>query len=247
MQQDWPILILTLPGDEVRRQPLLDALAEMGLSWRLMFGVDGRNGLPSEYEAMVDRDRCAQKMRRAISDPELACALTHRAAYQEIVSSGVEAALILEDDALVQPGLKDFIAAGGMTARPMILLDYGRIPVSRVSGRNFGQFGRLWRVVGSAPFTTGYIVSRDAARYLLDVTSPVQSVADWPGSLYDARAYALSPRLVHHLPVDNHLSHIAPGRSKNLLHESKKSRWRYFTKSYWRGYLRLRLAWRLDP
>lgn len=247
MSRRSKVFVMTLPGDEARRAPLLAELARQGIAHELVMGIDGRAGLPPELEAMVDRDLAARTMRRRLTDGELACALSHRAIYQRILDEGLDAALVLEDDALIQPRLGDFLRAGGMFARPMILLDYARVSVSRISGQQFGDFGRLWRVVVNPPFATGYIVSARSARHLLRVTTPIGSVADWPGDLYHARAYALSPRLVDHLPIGNPMSHLSPEREPAMPHGQGKPRWRYLTRAYWRGIVRRRASMRIDP
>ena len=241
------VFVLTLPGDDARRAPLLSELERQGIDYELFFGINGRNGLSPEHEKMVDRAAAEQVMRRVLTNGEFACALSHRAIYERVLAEGLDAAMVLEDDALLRPDLGDFVRAGGLYAAPMILLDYSRVSVSRVSGKPFQGFGRLWRVVVTPMLATGYVVSASAARALLKRTTPIQAVADWPGDIYELKAYALSPRLVDHLPEGNDLSHLAAGRAINKPRSIVKSRFRYFTSTYWRGYLRRRLSMRIDP
>lgn len=241
------VFVLTLPDDADRRAPLLAELDRQQIAYRLFYGIDGRAGLSPEHEAMVDRAAAARTMRRRLTDGELACALSHRAIYQQILDEGLPAALILEDDAIISPRLGAFLRDGGLMARPMILLDYSRVSVVRFPARAFRDYGRLWRVVVNPHFATGYGVQASAARYLLSVTTPIAAVADWPGDLYHAGAYALSPRLVDHLPVGNTLSHLSPEREPAMPRHSQKSRRRYLTRQYWRGILRRRLSRRVDP
>lgn len=247
MPKKFKIFVLTLQGDDERRAPLLAELQKQRLEYELFFGIDGRRGLSPELESMIDRAEAERVMRRRLTHGEFACALSHRGIYERILAEGLEAALVLEDDALISPRLGDFIRSGGCFAAPMILLDYSRISVSRFTSRSIRGFGQLWRVVVNPNFATGYIVSNGAAQELMRRTTPIRSVADWPGDIYGLKAWALSPRLVDHLPIGNELSHLAPEREPNIPRGVKKSRLRYFKKAYWRGYVRRRLSKRVNP
>lgn len=241
------VFVLTLPGDEARRGPLLSELERQGIDYELFYGVDGRHGLSPEHEAMIDRPAAEKVMRRILTDGEFACTLSHRAIYEKILADSLDAALILEDDAIVSSRLGEFLRAGGLYAAPMTLLDYSRVSVSRLPGKQFQDFGRLRRIIVSPSLATGYAVSSAVARTLLQWTTPVSSVADWPGDLYELKAVALSPRLVDHPPEGNALSHLATQRAPKMLQERKKPFSRHFTATYWRSYLRRRLSTRLDP
>ncbi|CAM5434066.1 hypothetical protein FALB51S_02694 [Frigidibacter albus] len=54
-QPHWPIRIITLESDAARRAPLMQRLDELGLTYELSFGIDGRAGLSPELEARIDR------------------------------------------------------------------------------------------------------------------------------------------------------------------------------------------------
>lgn len=239
------VFVLTLADDHARRAPLLQALQRQQIDFELFFGVDGRNGLPAQYEAMIDRDEAERAVRRRLTDAEFACSLSHRAIYERMLSEHLDAALILEDDAIVSPRLGEFLQAGGCFAAPMILLDYSRVSVSPLSGRPFQSFGHLWRVVVTPCFATGYVLSAWAARELLRRTTPVRSIPDWPCDIHELKAYALHPRLVDHLPVGNTLSHLAADRDQTKTRKKSPRRW--LTRLYWATYLRRRLSKRIDP
>ena len=158
------VFVLTLPGDDARRAPLLNELERQGIDYELFFGVDGRHGLSPKHEAMIDRRAAEKAMRRTLTDGEFACTLSHRAIYEKMLTEDLDAVLILEDDALITPRLGEFVRAGGLYAAPMILLAHSRVSVSRMPGKRFQDFGRLWRVVLSPSMATGYVVSAAAAQ-----------------------------------------------------------------------------------
>jgi len=241
----FKVFVLTLAGQHARRAPLLLELQRQQIDFELFFGIDGRKGLPAQHEAMIDRDEAERVLRRRMTDGEFACALSHRAIYERMLSEGLDAALILEDDAIVAPRLGEFVRSGGCFAAPMILLDYSRVSVSLLSGRPYKSFGHLWRVVVTPCFATGYVLSAWAARELMVKTTPVRSISDWPCDIHELKACALHPRLVDHLQVGNTLSHLAADRQQTKTR--KKSPRRYLSREYWGSYLRKRLSKRIDP
>lgn len=241
-----PILILSLPGDEARRAPLLERLAALGLDYEVVLGVDGRKGLPADLEREVDREAVLRNSRRALTDGELACALSHRRACQTVLDRGWQAAVILEDDAVVSERLRDFIRAGGATRWPMTLLDYSRISVARGSGTEICPGLRAHRVMFNATLNTGYSVSRAAAQVLVSAASPVRGRADWPCDLHGLSAVAIHPRPVDH-PPEGTLSHLEQERAKLERKVAGKPAGRYLSLGYWRGTLRKKRAVRLDP
>ncbi|MEG4644940.1 glycosyltransferase family 25 protein [Paracoccus sp. APAP_BH8] len=247
MRADWPIFILTLEGDEARRQPLLDQLAGMGLQWRLIYGVDGRRGLPAEYLSMIDRDAAHDRLKRPMTDSEFACALSHRQIYETIMDEGLDGALVLEDDAILTPDFPDFIRAGHHLTDTLALLYHysGRaLPWQR---KKAGRW-LMYRPTRRASGCTGYTLSRNTAHELLQATTPVSFVSDWPVDLYHSRAWLVSPRVVHHAPPGQGLSHLAGERTAAEMQRprEKKNPARFLKASYYRGLVRRRLARRVD-
>lgn len=191
---DWPIIILSLEGDEGRRQALTDALMQAGLPFRIFYGVDGRRGLPAAYDPLIDREAAQKRLRRRMTDAEFACALSHRAIYSLILDENLAGAVILEDDAIITPDFVEFIRSGLQRIGTMMLMDYnyGRaLPWQR---KALGRW-TLHRAAQRATFTSSYSVSRSAAMTLLEATTPVSYVADWPVNLYEMGAWLVSPKL----------------------------------------------------
>lgn len=244
VQTDWPIFVLTLEGDEERRQPLLDQLKKMGLQWRLIFGVDGRKGLPPEYEAMIDREAAQNRLNRPMTDPELACALSHRHIYNLVLEEGLSGAVVLEDDAILWPDFHDFLRGGYHLTETLLLLDYdfGRaLPWQR---RKVGRW-RMYRPARMPTLATAYTLSRNTARELLQAATPVSFVADWPADLYHLCAWLVAPRVVDHSLPGQGLSHLFDQRSSVQRPRERKSFARFLQAEYYRGLLRRRLARRV--
>ena len=222
MSLDWPILVLTLEGDDERRQPLLDALNDADLSYQLVIGVDGRRGLSAEYQMLVDRDTAQTRTGRPLSDGEFACALSHRQIYHHILESDLPGAIILEDDAIIQPGFAEFIRSRQYQRVPMVLLDFGfgrALPFRRI--RVAG--GDLRRAT-QATMTNAYSVSANVAGQLFRATTPVTYFADWPVDLYHLKAWLMAPRLVTHEAPGQGQSHLEIQRAALAKTASKASR-----------------------
>jgi len=73
----FPVFVLTLSGDDKCRAPPLEKLGVLELSCERAFGIDGRKGLPSECEQLIDREGAPACAGRNPSDGEYARALSH--------------------------------------------------------------------------------------------------------------------------------------------------------------------------
>lgn len=221
MPAPYPIFVLTLDGDEQRRAPLLSRLDAMGLKYELCYGVDGRQGLSDEYEAMIDRAGTEDFAGRPLTDGEFACALSHRSFYQRIVKENLPGAIILEDDALLSDGFANFVRAGDYEKAPMVLLDYAFGRALPFMSRQVAS-GMLRKSAKQATTTTAYSISNPTAQKLLEATTPVRCVADWPFSLYHLDAWLMEPRLANHNPPETPgNSHLFSDR-KAIAKPSKK-------------------------
>lgn len=208
--RDWPVFILTLPGDDKRRMGLEEALADAGLAWELYYGIDGRDGLPAEYEQFVDRQTARHKLGRDMSDGELACALSHRAIYQTILQRRLPGAIILEDDARPTPAFVSVVKEKVFMRAPITLFhhSYGRAVRGRRTRLADGVVS--YRAAQRATSTMAYALRSDAAQRLLDCSTPVSFQADWPCDLYELNAWLCVPRLF--TEAEGNASHLQNDR-----------------------------------
>lgn len=236
--QRWPIFVLTLPGDEERRAPLLRRLDGFGLDYELFMGVDGRAGLPDDYRGMVDPDAARDRLGYSMTDGEFACALSHRAIYAKLCDDDLPGAIILEDDAQLADGFADFIRSDCYQKLPMTLIDYafGRaLPLLRHRSAG-GQPWVLRRAV-QGTVTTAYTLRQDAARRLLDATTPVSHPADWPVELFQVGAWMCVPRLAWHDAPGQRVSHLDKERQSDKVPKRQK-------RGFW-GSIRSRISVRV--
>lgn len=149
-------------------------------------------------------------MGRALTPGEYACALSHRLALEAFLRGTGTHALILEDDAVVGPGLLRFVEEHGYEAASLVLLHHVR---ARVTSRAPVPLcaGHEGLTVALNPFrTTAYSVDRDAAAALVAAFTPVTSTADWPLDLTRLGALAAMPEIVGHPPVTKGQTMIGP-------------------------------------
>lgn len=209
---DWPIFVLTLHGDDARRAPLMAQLAAAGLTARLHHGIDGRHGLPSAFEPLVDRATAQARLGRAMTDGEFACALSHRAICRRLLDEGLPGAIVLEDDAILRPGFAALIGEADLAPLPLVLIDHAFARAVRFTRRPLGAVSRH-RVATNGTMANAYFVNRQGAEALLRAATPVSHPADWPCCLHRLGAWMLAPRLAgHEPPGQGRVSHLDAGR-----------------------------------
>jgi len=238
----WPILVLSLEGDEARRAPLLGSLAAMGLEAEVLIGVDGRAGLPEWAEAEVDRAR-AVRYGRAMTDGELACALSHRRAYRRIVERGLPGALILEDDAIVEETFARFTEARGYDAGEIVVLGHRKTWVRRGTAAELAPGLGARRLVATPIGAYGYSLSARGARHLIDHATPVRAPADWPCDISRLTALASEAQIVTHPEELDGQSHLDRGRRGKTRQRGRHAR--FLRRDYWAGWWRKRLGRRI--
>jgi len=193
MNPEIPIFVISLEDAASRRDPLLAQLAEFRLQYRVFRAIDGRNGLSSEFEGSIDRDGALINLGRPLADVEYACALSHVGVYRLILSLGLKGAIVLEDDASLEPGFATLLGRMDLKRLDMLFFNYGHARVWRFGGEPVEGTGySLLRLVHNTGLASGYYISARGAEFVLDNGLPVSLPADW---LCDLRA--LKPRVVY--------------------------------------------------
>ena len=118
----WPIFVISLKDAHERRAKIRKALDDRGLEYEIMDAVDGRGGLPEEYEGILNRAGTHAAFTRDMSDTEYACALSHMSVYEQIVERHFPGAIVLEDDAILSPLFDEFLEARGYLQGKLIQL-----------------------------------------------------------------------------------------------------------------------------
>lgn len=234
--QPWPIFIVSLKDATERRRQILTRCAALGLQPELVDAIDGREGLPPEAERLVDRIAAESRVGRKLTDGEYACALSHRSIYQRICGESLPGAIILEDDAILTRDFADFLAGKGYLEADLVQMDHLDARVWHRKGRAWSESISLFPLAANASLTSGYSLSARAARYLLDHSSPLAGLADWPCDTMPLSPLATFPRVVEHPETNGVTSALEAERETSRRAQSKAAepRWnRFFRQSYW--------------
>ena len=176
-----PVFVLSLPDCHERRSRITGSLDRLGIPFEFIDGVDGRNGLPPEYESQIDRE-ATRRAGRILSDAEFACSLSHIKIYRRIVEEKIEYALMLADDHQPLPTLVEYLSGRYYEDAELTQLRYSKAYVRRKGVKPlFGDYTSHLRaprmnITGSC----ACVISRNAALHFIENALPITNVADWP-------------------------------------------------------------------
>lgn len=239
------VFLLSLEDATVRRACLISAFETRSVPYEIWHAIDGREGLPPEYEIMIDRAAARRHLGREMGNAEFACALSHHFIYRELLARGLDMAVILEDDAIVDDAFFDFLKIHETPTYDLLLLDHSRALVRRTDQMKLEKGKVAYRCISTPWLTTGYIITHAGAQKLVDQSLPITEPADWPADLSKMQAYALSPRLVDHPDMKTASSDIRQDRelcSPSASRQKRRNSRRFLRLSYWRKTYRKRLG-----
>lgn len=196
------IVVISLPDDAARRAEIGARLQELGLDHEFFDAIDGRQGVPVEYEPMLDRPAIESFWRR-LTNGEIACALTHAFAAR-MVGEGNEPAIILEDDAILPDDFARLVRSGLLEAsgHDLVLLYHHNTRAVKWPRQPLFD-GYELRVPLKAPWgAVAYYVSPEGARTIAARSLPIRGVADWGFDILDMKTSCIVPRIVEHPPYD---------------------------------------------
>lgn len=206
------VYVISLEGSEARRAPLLAALSNLGLSFEVYLGVDGRDGLSAADEARIDRASAKCHAKRELTDAEFACALSHLDVHAKLLSDGLPRALVLEDDAVIDASLPTTLKQLEDFAHDLGLLDHEEVRSAWFPEQRFQSGATLWRVKNIPSRTTGYTISAAGAAELVKRSFPVSFTADWPFDISQLKTFAILPRAIARPDDDDETSLIRASR-----------------------------------
>jgi glycosyl transferase family 25 len=105
------IFVINLPEDADRRRAIEGQLGRLGLSYEVLPAIKGAQLTPNERRRQYDEKWFVRNEGRPALPGELGCALSHLAAYRLVVARKIPYALILEDDAWLNPNLPQLLQA----------------------------------------------------------------------------------------------------------------------------------------
>jgi glycosyl transferase, family 25 len=233
--QDWPVFVISLTDAGERRARISEQLSALSIPFEFVDAIDGRSGLPAEYERMIDRAGTLVQERRGVSDAEYACALSHMSVYKRILDQNLPGAIVLEDDAILGAGFAAYRGARAYEHGDLIQLDYKDARLWRwaKAAKRFPEF-TLMPMAKPGLLANGYSVTSAGAKHLYTYGLPVRSPADWPCDVSAITTYLTIPRLVDHPPLGTEQSSIEGSRRTMLIIQSKRRNARFLNAAYWR-------------
>lgn len=182
---NFGIYVINLPEAEGRRGRVLSHLAELGLGSAVVIrAVRGSALLAEERALRADDAQSVLRYGRVLTAGELGCALSHVCAYDRLLASSHEFALILEDDAVLLPDVVPLLRSQQL--RDWLLQPEPRLllltPIRAFLKRGARCLERGYRLVRvrRAWEGYGYVVNRAAAEAMRRLNSPAWlSADDW--------------------------------------------------------------------
>ena len=174
------IFVINLREDFARREAIENQLRNLGLSHEFFPAIHGKNLSLEERKQHCDEAWFIRNEGRPALPGQLGCALSHIAIYQLIRAKKLTHALILEDDAWLNPNLPQLLQAIAQKYAPnernIFLLTW----FIDISMRTFETLWSHYHVakVKSAVGSHGYVISNAAAEALIQTLYPVRHFAD---------------------------------------------------------------------
>lgn len=234
----YRIFVINLPEALERRQRMCSHLAELGLDSAVIIdAVRGSELSATERALQADDARSVARYGRTLTAGELGCALSHVRAYEHLLASSDDFALILEDDAVLLPDVVGLLHSEPvrdwlMQPEPRLLLmtpvraflERGALPL--VEGYRLVKVRRAWQGYG-------YVVNRAAAEVMRYINSPAWlSADDWVAyrKLGGVELLGVDPFCIgfldtapSHLEDDRRRAETAPGRSRSI--DARLEKW----------------------
>jgi len=204
-------LVVSLKNSTQRRQSINASLSALHIPFTFIDAIDASAGFDTRTESEILRPDNA-----TISEGELACAMSHRKAYDVFLASDSTHALILEDDAIPTAALERFCLERHYQTGPLQLLFHSRARVLKSKGFKLFDDISTYPLAISCTGAVAYSVDRPTATELRRANTPVRSLADWPLDISSLNARVVHPMIVDHPPRTGNQSLLSPKRDNNI-------------------------------
>jgi glycosyl transferase family 25 len=183
--------VINLARAADRREHMIDQLETARLEYEVVPAIDGQDLYGSDFAKLIDPEAVAQYP-RWLTPGALACALSHRRAYERFLADGGDCALIVEDDTVIPSDAQDLLdqLRPRVAGREVILLYYRSFALCRFSSRGAVDIGDRYSVaypieIGQPNGAQAYVISRSACERLVELMIPIRAAADSWAFLYE--------------------------------------------------------------
>jgi glycosyl transferase family 25 len=190
-------LVINLARDYDRFKWFLENAKYANLEVERLEAIDAKN---LEMRSLIEKHRAPASQ---LSDSEIACILSHREAWKKLLNSTHSYMAVFEDDVLLSAEAGKLLSLD-LLPNNMDLIKLEtlnrKVPISQRSIKFLGD-RKLVRLLTKHYCAAGYIVSKDAAKRLLELTEVNSNALDYV--LFDERStfwkefhvYQLTPAL----------------------------------------------------
>jgi len=170
--QDWPAYLINLPGNKVRYGNSTSQLRCANVNYALVDSVNGLDLSAAEIDAVYSASLNYWYYKAPLTPQEIACYLSHKAAWARFLSSDSDYCLIMEDDFRIYDSISfkslvDSLAPCKIgISWDVIKLFVLKRPRLRIVKRIFSECS-LIRCFKVPTCMTAYLLSRSGAEKLL--------------------------------------------------------------------------------
>ncbi len=173
--------VINLERAERRRKYIVNHLTSLCLDFKIINAIDGNNLTEDDIYKCADMER-VKRSPYWLTKGAIACALSHRKAYQEFVSSGDSFAFIIEDDVQLPNNINMILdeVSSVMTDKDISLLYYTSLKPKTFStiGAKKLSIGSLYYPIETPGSAAAYIIGKVAASNLISKIMPIRAAAD---------------------------------------------------------------------
>ncbi|MDR0534216.1 MAG: glycosyltransferase family 25 protein [Verrucomicrobiales bacterium] len=172
--------VVNMPSAADRREQITRQLNSLDYPFEFFPAVDGRALSAEEIEINYDRKRALRES-TGLTLPEIGCALSHIGIYRKMVDEGIGHALILEDDARLEPvvpAMVEKLREHYVEGQPAVVL-LSHVPkYLKRDSVALAENRVLVNPYGSCSGAYGYFITLAGARVLSRELWPVWVVSD---------------------------------------------------------------------
>lgn len=180
------IFVINLDRHPDRLRWMEAHLADRGLAFTRLAGVEGNSLSPEQLARCYDDAAAHRMLERPLSLTEVGCALSHLRALQQIVDTGLPMALMLEDDALLSPELPAVLKRLAEVLDPghphIVLLNHiGKYRLRGAKPLGIGAYTLYGHYEGFN--SHGYVITQAGARQMLEYFATIHHPIDYWATL----------------------------------------------------------------
>jgi len=183
--KDFPaVFVISLSEATERRERMAKILGDLNISFEFIDAIDGRQFAMSAH-VNYDRAKRLKYFGRDLKGGELGCTLSHKLAYEKMLSDNIDQAIIFEDDVVLYDGFIDTIQAIQKCDVPYDMVRFmGRDKVLNAKQRKIIQLTddvTLTRLCATPGGTYAYLITQTGAQKLLphleQIAYPIDALA----------------------------------------------------------------------